>query len=139
MGLTDEIVLGHIGRLNHQKNQIFLLKVYDELASRRKNVKVLLVGDGPDLEELQAIIANDPYKKGIILYGASPKPAEMYSAMDSFVFPSIYEGLPITLLEAQLNGLPCIISDAITDEVVINSNVKKCLYLICLTNGLTKC
>ena len=125
LGITDEIVLGHIGRLNHQKNQEFMLKVYEAIAAKGKRVKALLVGDGPDLEELQRIIDNSSYKDGIIMYGTSTNPAEMYSAMDSFVFPSVYEGLPVTLLEAQLNGLPCVISDTITNEVIINPNVKK--------------
>lgn len=119
----DEFVIGHIGRVNHQKNQKFLLDIFNEIVSRNDKARLLIVGRGPDYEEISQLVENSPFNERIILYGESIHPEELYSAMDEFVFPSLYEGLPVTLLEAQINGLPCTISDVITDEVIINDNI----------------
>ena len=121
----DELVLGHIGRINAQKNQKFLLQVFEQIAKENEKTRLLMVGIGPEYDEVKQMVSDSPYKERITMYGESDHPEEMYSAMDEFVFPSRYEGLPITLLEAQINGLPCTVSDVITDEVIINDNVKK--------------
>ena len=121
----DELVLGHIGRINSQKNQKFLLQVFEQIAKENEKTRLLMVGIGPEYDEVKQMVSDSPYKDRITMYGESMHPEKMYSAIDEFVFPSRYEGLPITLLEAQINGLPCTVSDVITDEVIINDNVKK--------------
>ena len=78
---------------------------------------LLLVGTGPNFNRVKGIIDNSLYKNQIILYGVTKETRAMYSAMDVFVFPSRYEGLPVVLLEAQMTGLPCIVSDKVTREV----------------------
>ena len=115
--IDNAFVIGHIGRFNKQKNHPFLLEVFKEVADIRKDVVLLLVGIGPDFENTKKMVEKHPYKNRIILYGETKNASEIYSAMDIFVLPSRYEGLPVVLLEAQISGLPCIVSDMVTKEV----------------------
>lgn len=125
LGIEDKLVLGHIGRLNDQKNQVFLLKIFAEVAKINQDAILLMVGTGPKEEEIKNIINTHPYKNRIIMYGETTTPERMYSAMDLFVFPSKYEGLPVTLLEAQISGLSCVVSDVVTQEVMFSGNVER--------------
>lgn len=117
LNLQNKLVIGHIGRINFQKNQIFLLEIFKYVAAKRNDAVLLLVGTGPYAERVSELVEQHPYRDCIILYGESNDTSAMYSAMDVFVFPSRFEGLPIVLLEAQMTGLPCIASDRITKEV----------------------
>ena len=121
LNVENKYVIGHIGRFNKQKNQRYLLKVFEKVVDARKDAVLLLVGDGPDFEEIKAQVNIHPYKDRIILYGLSKMPQAMYSAMDVFVLPSKFEGFPVVLLEAQISGLPCVVSDKITKEVDFGS------------------
>lgn len=115
--LEDKYVIGHIGRFNQQKNQIYLLQIFEETAKINEDVCLLLVGTGPDFEKVKSLVETHPYKNRIILYGESSEPNALYSAMDLFVLPSLHEGLPVVLLEAQISGLPCLVSDTVTREM----------------------
>lgn len=115
--LEDKYVIGHIGRFNQQKNQTYLLQIFEETAKINKDVCLLLVGTGPDFEKVKSLVGTHPYKNRIILYGESSEPNALYSAMDLFVLPSLHEGLPVVLLEAQISGLPCLVSDTVTREM----------------------
>lgn len=117
LNIENKYVLGHIGRINDQKNQKYLLKIFEEVAKKSNDTVLLMVGIGPMLNEIKSQVEKHPYKNRIILFGETSMPEKMYMAMDLFVFPSKYEGLPVTLLEAQISGLPCIVSDIITREV----------------------
>ena len=117
LGIGNQLVIGHIGRINAQKNQEYLLDVFEEVASRRNDAILLIVGTGPDEEKIRTRVQEHPYKNRIILYGETDNPTAFYSAMDVFAFPSRYEGLPVVLMEAQISGLPCIVSDKVTPEV----------------------
>ena len=117
LGVENQLLIGHIGRINEQKNQEYLLDIFGEVAAMRNDATLLIVGTGPDEEKIKARVQNHPYKDRIILYGETDNPMAFYSAMDVFVFPSRYEGLPVVLLEAQISGLPCVVSDKITREV----------------------
>lgn len=124
LNVEDKYVIGHIGRFNYQKNHKFLLDVFECIAKRRADAVLLLIGTGPDFEEVKNIINQHPFKHNIILYGETANPETMYMAMDAFAFPSRFEGLPVTLLEAQISGLFCVISDVITKEVILGNRVK---------------
>ncbi len=113
----DKFIIGHIGRMNAQKNQEYLLKVFEKAALRREDAILMMVGSGPDYEKLRDQIECHPYRDRIILYGETENPSDIYSSFDVFVFPSRYEGLPVVLLEAQISGLPCVVSDRVTHEV----------------------
>lgn len=125
LDIKNEIVIGHIGRINDQKNQEYLIKVFEELCDLRSNYKLLIVGTGPYKEKIENIVKNSRYKDKIILYGETNSPKDIYMAMDLFVFPSKYEGLPVTLVESQISGVECVISDVITDEVILSDRVTK--------------
>ena len=117
LGVDDQLLIGHIGRVNEQKNQEYLLKIFEKAAAVRNDAALLIVGTGPDEEKIKERIQKHPYKERIIFYGETDNPTAFYSAMDVFVFPSRYEGLPVVLLEAQISGLPCVVSDRVTKEV----------------------
>ena len=117
LDIEDKVVIGHIGRFNGQKNQGYLIEAFEQVAKVQSNVILLLVGTGPDFEKIKEIVDNSLYRNQIILYGVTKETRAMYSAMDVFALPSKYEGLPVVLLEAQITGLPCIVSDRVTKEV----------------------
>ena len=117
LGIKNQLVIGHIGRINEQKNQAYLMDVFEQVAAMRNDAVLLIVGTGPDAEKIKTRVQTHPYKNRIILYGETDNPTAFYSAMDVFAFPSRYEGLPVVLLEAQISGLPCIVSDKVTREV----------------------
>lgn len=116
----DEILFGNVGRLTIQKNQAFLLQVFKSVYEKNKKVKLLIVGDGERRSELQAYINDNNLSKAVILTGNRSDVGKILSALDCFVLPSIREALPISLIEAQVNGLKCIISNNITYEVDIS-------------------
>lgn len=120
---TENLVLGHIGRFNHQKNQSFLLEVFRSIGAKRKDAVLLLVGIGPDLDHIKSLVEIHPYKERIILYGETTSPAAIYAAMDVFLFPSKAEGLGIVALEAQISGLPCLASEAVPKDVVLGNQI----------------
>lgn len=118
MGFEEnDIVLGHIGRFNIQKNHEFLIKIFQKLYSKDKKYKLLLIGDG----ELKSNIENECKQynilDGVIFTGVVSNTYDYYNAMDLFVLPSLFEGLPVVGVEAQANGLPCIFADNITREL----------------------
>ena len=117
LGIKNQLVMGHIGRINEQKNQEYLLDIFKNVAAVRDDVVLLIVGTGPGEKKIKTLVQEHPYKNRIILYGETDNPTAFYSAMDVFVFPSRFEGLPVVLLEAQISGLPCIVSDKVTKEV----------------------
>lgn len=124
LGITDELLVGTVGRLNEQKNPLFTLDVFKELLLSKPAAKLLMVGDG-DLEEQVKAKINDFQIQGSVIQLKNRSDVnELMSAMDVFLFPSRYEGFPVVLVEAQTSGLPCVCSDSITDEVIVNPNVR---------------
>lgn len=113
---TDDFIVGTVGRLSKEKNQIHLIRTFYELSKRKSNAKLLIVGEGPLREELTQQIHALNLSNKIILTGARSDIPELLSIMDVFVFPSIYEGLPIVLIEAQAMGKKCVVSSAIPKE-----------------------
>lgn len=124
--LENCYVAGNIGRLHFQKNQMFLLDVFKELHRKDNNTKLVLVGNGPDLEKLQEKVSGYALQDSVIFAGVQNNIAEWLSAMDIFVFPSLFEGLGLAGLEAQANGIPSLVSDCIPEEMAINSNWITC-------------
>lgn len=111
--LENKLVLGHIGRFNETKNQKYLLEIFKEIAERDKDAWLLLVGTGPDFDMISKLVNNHQFSQRIILYGESEDVSALYSSMDIFLFPSLYEGLGLVAVEAQISGLPCIVSDKV--------------------------
>lgn len=115
----DCLLIGNVGRLCYQKNQIFLLKVMTKLLQEQKNIKLLLVGDGEAEYELRQQVKNLKIEDDVIFYGTTKKVEYMYAAMDILVFPSLFEGLGIVAIEAQVNGLPVLCSEHVPPETCI--------------------
>ena len=121
IGIESDVVIGHIGRFTDQKNHIFLLDVFRTYLKRNPDAILLLVGNGPLKEKTKETAREMGISDKVIFYGTTPNTAAIYSAIDYFVFPSKYEGVPLTLVEAQANGLGCLISDKVSREVIITS------------------
>ena len=124
LGIEDKFVIGHVGRLTKQKNHKFLLKIFKKVKEQEKNAILLLIGKGELKEEIEEIINNYGLKDSVKLLGVKDNVNELMMAMDVYAFPSLYEGLPNTVVEAQATDLKCVISNKITKEVNITENVK---------------
>jgi glycosyltransferase involved in cell wall biosynthesis len=116
----DAPVVGHVGRFHEQKNHAFLVDVAERVCKAMPDVRFLLVGDGSLRAGIEADVARRGLSSNFIFAGnRRDVPRLMLGAMDSFVLPSRYEGLPLVLVEAQAAGLPCIASTAVTSEADI--------------------
>ncbi|PPA69241.1 glycosyltransferase family 1 protein [Jeotgalibacillus proteolyticus] len=113
----SSFVIGHIGRFNHQKNHNFLLKVFSEFSRIHPEAHLLLAGGGALQGQIEKRIKELELTEKVHLLGIREDIPSLLQAFDAFAFPSLHEGLPVTLIEAQCSGVPCLISEAITDEV----------------------
>lgn len=126
LGICDTtFIIGHVGRFVPQKNHVFILKVFQAFCLRYPDTKLLLVGDGPLMNSIMNLGKELGIHEKIIYAGYQKNAADYYQAMDVFIMPSLYEGLPCACIEAQAGGLPCVISDRISNEVCINSNISR--------------
>jgi glycosyltransferase involved in cell wall biosynthesis len=115
---SDARVIGHVGRFHEVKNHSFLTEIAFEIAKREPRMRLLLIGDGPLRSQVEQKTAQLGLNGKVIFAGLrSDVPRLMLGAMDIFVMPSLYEGLPLVGIEAQAAGLPLLISDTITDEL----------------------
>ena len=121
---NDTIVYGHVGRLHPAKNHMFLLEVFKDLLKVQNDALLLLVGDGELRLEVEEKINALEIGNSVKMLGSRGDVAELLQAMDVFLFPSKWEGLPVTVVEAQASGLPCFISDTITQDVNTSSLVQ---------------
>lgn len=111
----EELVVGHVGRFCYPKNHSFLIDIFEKL-SQKIPCKLLLVGSGELRQEIEEKVKAKHLENLVIFTGIRSDVAELMQAMDVFVFPSNYEGLPVTMIEAQAAGLPCLISDKVPIE-----------------------
>ena len=123
LGLADELVIGHVGRFNPQKNHPFLLDIFAALLRKEPNAVLLLVGGGEDMLKIQAKAHALGIAEHVRFLGVRSDVADLMQAMDVFVFPSLYEGLGLVLIEAQAAGLPCVVSDTIPREAYLTDLV----------------
>ncbi len=114
--VPNGILLGHVGRLAPVKNHKFIINIFEKLMKEIPNLQLVLVGDGPDKENIQKLIDNKGLKSNILLLGNRLDVHRILLAMDILLFPSFFEGFPVTLVEAQATGLSCIISNKVTKE-----------------------
>lgn len=118
--LEGALVIGHIGRFMPQKNHEKLIEIFAALHRMRPEARLLLVGDGPLMPEIRGLAASLGVAEWVIFAGNVDDVAPLLHAMDVFVMPSLFEGLPVTGVEAQAAGLCCLFSDAITPELKIS-------------------
>lgn len=141
LSIENNYVVGNIGRLHFQKNQLFFLDVIFELKKKIKNIKGIIVGEGPDRGKIESKINELGLNNDIILTGIRNDVEKIIQVFDSYLFPSLFEGLPIVLLEAESNGLPIYASNTISEEAFIAKNINvlpltlsaeewaKCIYM----------
>ncbi len=122
-GLGNSKVYGHIGNLVECKNHVFLISVFHEIAKTDPNARLICVGEGEHREVIEEQIERLQLKDKVILTGRRMDAQDFMSCFDVMIFPSVYEGLPLTLIEAQAAGLPCLISDTITSDVVVTQGL----------------
>ena len=124
VGFNDEdFVVGHVGRFNSQKNHMFLLKIFADLLNVKPNSKLLLIGDGALRCHVEQEISSLNIKHNCIILEHRGDIPQLMSIMDVFLFPSLFEGLPVTLVEAQAIGLRAVVSNTITTECFFSENV----------------
>ncbi len=119
----DEKVVGHVGRFVKIKNQRLIIEVFSEYLKEHSNSKLLLIGEGPELEINKKLAKEKHIEDRVIFAGARADVPKLLQIMDVYIFPSVVEGLGISVIEAQAACLPCVISDIIPKEAVVSDNV----------------
>lgn len=120
---NDAFVIGHIGRFSKEKNQKYIIDIFKDVLKSRPNTKLILAGDGKTQKKIKSYAKKININKNIIFTGLIEETASFYSAIDVFVLPSLYEGLPVCCIEAQASGVKCILSNKITSEVNIQNTI----------------
>jgi len=122
LGITDEFVVGHIGRMSYQKNHKQLIEIFKEVLCLDSKAVLLLIGIGEKEREIRKQIKALGIEDNIRFLGNRSDVCELYQAMDIFVLPSLFEGIPLVGVEAQFANLPCVFSDTISREVEFAKN-----------------
>lgn len=129
---ANTLVIGHVGRFVEQKNHKFLIDIFNELHKKNKNSILMLVGQGPLVQKMKEKVKKLNIEDSVLFLGQRKDVNELYQAMDIFLFPSLYEGLGMTVIEAQCSGLTCIASTEVppivkvTDKLIfvsLNKNI----------------
>lgn len=121
--IEEKIVLGNIGRFSFQKNHEYLVKVFFEFKKKYPDSCLVLVGLGPLKEKIIKMVKDMGLENYVIFLENRDDIRAIYSAMDVFVMPSYFEGMPATLVEAQMSFLPCVVYDKVTHEVKFTEDV----------------
>ena len=124
LGIDDDtVVIGHIGRFNFQKNHSFLIDIFEKVYKKCPNSKLLLVGRGELEEEIRTKVEQLGLSQNVIFLGIRSDVNELLMAMDVFLFPSLFEGLGIVLIEAQAGGVMSVCSSTIPEEAILTKDV----------------
>lgn len=115
-GWEDKIVIGHIGRFTLQKNSVHLIEIFSAIAKKEPKARMCLIGDGELKEKMMIKINELGIKEQVVYLGVREDIQQFYNAMDCFLLPSLYEGLPVVGLEAESCGLPTFFSTEVTRE-----------------------
>lgn len=121
--LGDAKIYGHIANFIESKNHLYLLKIFKEISLLDNNAKFFCVGEGDIRPQIETEIENLNLQDKVILTGIRNDVEDFMSCFDVLIFPSIFEGLPLTLIEAQAAGLPVLMSDTITDAVIVSKDL----------------
>ncbi|MDP0507232.1 MAG: glycosyltransferase family 1 protein [Fusobacterium sp. JB019] len=122
--LNGKFVIGHVGTFTYPKNHKFLIEIFNEVYKINPNSILLIVGEGSLEKQIKEQIKKLKLESKVIFAGSVLNVGDYLQGMDSFLFPSIFEGMPMSLIEAQASGLNCIVSDSITKESKILNSVK---------------
>ncbi|GHT05296.1 putative glycosyltransferase EpsF [Bacteroidia bacterium] len=119
LGIEDKLVLCHVGRFVPQKNHDFLLSIFEEVHKRLPQAVLLLIGTGEGEEKIAKRIKDNNLSDVVLMLGSRADIPNLLSASDLFVLPSKYEGLPVSIVEAQTSGLPCVLSDVVSLDTTL--------------------
>lgn len=122
----NSFVVGHVGRFSSVKNHRFLINVFAKIYECNKDAFLLMVGSGEEKEQIQKMLDISPMKNNYLILSNRSDIPDIMQAMDVFVFPSLWEGLPVSVIEAQKSGLPCFLSDQVPSFVKVTNLVKFC-------------
>ena len=120
--LKDTVAIGHVGGFFEQKNHVFLIEVFREILNINSNAKLFLIGDGPSKSKIESSVKD--IKEDVIFTGVVDNVNDYLQALDGMLLPSLFEGLPLVTIEWQINGLPSLLSDKITNECKLTETVK---------------
>ena len=124
LDIKGKFIIGHVGRFRPQKNHSFIIDIFKEVCEKESNSALLLVGDGPLEEDIKRKVDDLGLLDKVKFLGARNDVNDLMQCMDVFVLPSLYEGIPLTMIESQASGLDCIISDKVPKECIVTKNVK---------------
>lgn len=116
----DEFLIGHVGRFDNQKNHSFLIDVFADVVREKPNCKLMLVGEGHLMQSIKEKVSRLKLDKNVIFTGVRDDAYKYYNAFDLFVLPSLFEGLPVVSIEAQINGCKAFFSDTVTKECMLS-------------------
>lgn len=119
LNVSDRYVVGCVARISAPKNPLFIIDVFETLYELDNKYVLLIAGDGPLMEDMQLYVKNKQCASAVLLLGRRDDVPSLLSAFDVFFLPSLYEGFPVSILEAQAAGLTCVMSNTITDEVSV--------------------
>ncbi len=125
LGVDNKFVIGHAGRFARPKNHVFLIDIFKEIINYNASCILLMAGDGELFEDIKCKAKKYGLENKCMFLGIRDDIPELLQAMDIFVLPSLFEGFPISLIEAQTCGLPCVISGEISEEVCLLDEVKR--------------
>lgn len=128
---NEMIVIGNVGRLSTEKNQVFLLDVFKKINQKNKKTILFIIGEGDEEERLKSYSKKINISNNVVFLGKKENIENYYQMFDTFVFPSLYEGLGISAIEAQTSGLICFVSEFIPNETMITKKIHK----LCIKNG----
>ena len=120
------IVIGNVGRFTYAKNHAKIISVFEAVRKKQKDAVLLLVGDGERRNEIEQRVREDGIESVVYFAGKVTNPEMYYSMIDVILLPSIFEGVPVTIIEGQIAGVPCVISDVVNTDAVISNG---CHYL----------
>lgn len=118
-------VYGHVGNFVYAKNHLFLLEIFHEISRQDEDAVLFLIGDGELREEAERKVKELKLQEKVVFTGRRKDVSDFLQMFDLFLFPSIYEGLPVSMVEAQCTGLPCLISDSITEEILLTDCIRQ--------------
>ena len=123
LGVSNRIVIGNVGRYCYQKNQEFLISAFAKAQKNNKKLFLLLLGEGELQSDIEQMIRKLGVEKSVLCLNWQQNVEDYLQVMDVFCLTSRFEGLPISVIEAQAAGLPCFVADTVTDEVKITDLV----------------
>lgn len=122
LGITDEFIIGHIGRFSQQKNHSFLLEIFAEIKKLNQSALLFLIGTGENEDKIKEKAEKLGIKSSVRFLGVRSDVGSLYQAFDIFLLPSLYEGVPVVGIEAQFASLPCIFSNRVPKETAFTNN-----------------